>query len=231
STDGGNTWVDIGATNLSPTYAAAPLVPGSPLAGRRAYTGNSSGYPAMVTVTGTLGSQFANLDVQIRFRIASDGGGGGPGWDVGDLVFGNITHTPFSTVVDQPANPAVEALAPAHAWIGLKNGMDAGLNFDLLAEVFRNGVLIGSGQVNQVPGGGAGWGGAVDRAIALALSSSGTSGACAGHPLSITLSVRVAAVGKSSGTARLWYNDPLTNSRFGVTIAGVQSTLYLLNGF
>jgi len=231
SIDGGNTWVDIGAANLSPSYAAAPLVAGSPLQGRRAYTGNSAGYPALVTVTGTLGAQFANLDVRIRFRAASDGGVGGPGWDVDDIAFANITNTPFSTVVPQPANPAVEALSPAHAWIGVKNGNDAGINFDLLAEVFRNGALIGSGEVDNVPGGGAGWGGAVDRAIALALSSPGTSGACAGDTLSIKLSVRVAATGKSSGTARLWYNDPQANSRFGVTIAGVQSTLYLLNGF
>ncbi len=107
----------------------------------------------------------------------------------------------------------------------------SGLNFDLLAEVFRNGVLIGSGEVDNVPGGSSGWNGAEDRAITLALSSPGTSGACAGDTLSIRLSVRVAATGKSSGTARLWYNDAAANSRFGVTIGGVPSTLYLLNGF
>ncbi len=231
SIDGGASWQDIGAANLNPTYAVAPLVAGSPLQGRRAYTGNSAGYPAMVAVTGTLGAGFGGQNVQIRFRIASDGGVGGPGWDVDDIVFTNITNTPFSTVVAQPANPAVEALSPAHAWIGVKHGNDVGVNFDLLAEVFRNGVLIGSGQVNQVPGGSTGWNGAQDRAIALALSSPGTSGACAGDTLSIKLSVRVAAVGKSSGTARLWYNDPQANSRFDVTIASVQSNLYLLNGF
>ncbi len=106
-----------------------------------------------------------------------------------------------------------------------------GLNFDLLAEVFRNGVLIGSGELDQVPGGSTGWNGAVDRVINLVLSSPGTSGACAGDTLSIKLSVRVAASGKSSGTARLWYNGADANTRFGVTIAGVPSNLYLLNGF
>jgi large repetitive protein len=231
SIDGGSTWVDIGADNLSPTYAAAPLVAGSPLQGRRAFTGNSGGYPALVTVTGTLGAAFANLDVRIRFRAASDGGVGGPGWDVDDIVFANITNTPFPTVVPQPANPAVEALAPAHAWIGLKNSDDVGTNFDLLAEVFRNGVLIGSGQVNNVSGGSSGFNNAKDRAITLALSSPGTSGACSGDTLSIKLSVRIGATGHRSGTARLWYNDSQANSRFGVTIAGVPSDLYLLDGF
>jgi hypothetical protein len=123
--------------------------------------------------------------------------------------------------VAQPPNPAVDALSPAHAWIGLKNSDDVGTNFDLLAEVFRNGVLIGSGEVDNVPGGSSGFKNAKDRAIALALPAPGKSGACAGDTLSIKLSVRVTAVGcHRSGTARLWYNDSAANSRFGATIGG-----------
>jgi hypothetical protein len=231
SIDNGATWQDIGAANLSPTYATAALVAGSPLAGRRAYTGNSSGYPNLVTVTATLGAAFANTDVRIRFRAASDGGVGAAGWDIDDIVFNNITNAPFSTVVANPAPPSVEALSPAHAWIGLKNSDDVGTNFDLLAEVLRNGVVIGSGEIDNVPGGSSGFNNAKDRVITLALGAPSHSAVCAGDTLSIRLSVRVTASGgHNSGTARLWYNDGAANSRFDVTVAGVTSNLYLLGG-
>ena len=230
SIDGGASWQDIGAANLSPTYAAAPLVAGSPLAGRRAYTNNSAGYPAMVTVTGTLGPAFGGQNVMIRFRAASDGGVGGPGWDVDDISFPGIGNTPFSTVVAQSANPAIDSLQPAHAWIGLKSGNNAGLNVDVLAEVFRNGVLIGSGQINNVSAGGTGFNGAIDRLVSLTMSAPGHAGACTGDTLSFKLSVRVGATGPGSGAVRLWYNDPQANSRFGATVAGSANTYYLLNG-
>jgi hypothetical protein len=124
------------------------------------------------------------------------------------------------------------ALSPADVWIGLKNSDDVGTNFDLLAEVFRNGALVGSGQINNVSGGSSGFNNAKDRAIALALTSPGTDPLCSGDTLSIRLSVRVTAVGgHSSGTARLWYNDSAANSHFDATIGGVNSNFYLLNGF
>ena len=238
STDNGATWQDIGAANLSPTYATAALTTDggastNPLAARRAYTGNSAGYPAMVTVTGTLGAVlFGGQDVRVRFRAGSDAGVGGPGWDVDDIVFNSITNTPFTTVVAQPANPAVEALSPAHAWVGTKSSDDVGTNWDFLAEVLRNGVVIGSATLTNQPSGSSGFNNAKDRVLALALASPGTSGACPGDTLAIRLSVRVAAVGgHRSGTARLWYNDAAASSRFDVTIGGVNSVLYLLNGF
>ena len=81
----------------------------------------------------------------------SDAGVGGPGWDVDDINFPNIGNTPFSTVIDDTTNPAIQSLQPAHAWIGLKNGNNAGLNVDILAEVLRNGVLIGSGRSTTFP--------------------------------------------------------------------------------
>lgn len=235
STDNGATWNDIGAANLSPTYAAAALVAGSPLAGRRAYTGNSAGYPAFVTVTGTLGASFAGMNVRIRFRAASDTGTAATGWDLDDIVFNNISNTPFTALQANPASPSVDALSPAHAWIGLKNnaglGNDPVVRFDLKAEVLRNGNVIGSGQINDVSGFAPGFAGAADRAIALALGNPGHDAACTGDTLAIRLSVRMGATGASSATARLWYNDAIANSRFGVTISGSPMDLYLLSGF
>jgi hypothetical protein len=123
------------------------------------------------------------------------------------------------------------ALSPADVWIGLKNSDDVGTNFDLKAEVFRNGTLIGSGETDNVSGGSSGFNNAKDRAIALALSST-TDPICSGDTLSIRLSVRVTLVGgHTSGTARLWYNDSAADSHFDATIGGVNSNFYLLNGF
>ena len=98
--------------------------------------------------------------------------------------------------------------------------------------MFRNGALVGTGEVDNVPGGSSGFNNAKDRAISLALTSPGTDPVCSGDSLSIRLSVRVTAVGgHRSGTARLWYNDAQANSRFDATIGGVNMNLYLLNGF
>ena len=113
SNNNGATWTDVGATALSPTYATAPLVAGSALSGRRAYTGNSAGYPAFVNVTANLGTAFNGQTVRIRFRAASDAGTGAPGWEIDDLVFSNITNTPFSVLTTQAASATTTTVAAA----------------------------------------------------------------------------------------------------------------------
>jgi hypothetical protein len=124
----------------------------------------------------------------------------------------------------------VTAVGPANVWIGLKNSDDVGTKFDLLAEVFQNNVLIGSGQLNDVSGGSSGFNNAVQRTINMALT--GSPGFCSGGTLSFRLSVRIAASsGHVSGTARLWYNDAAANSRFEMTISGTPTTYYLRDGF
>jgi hypothetical protein len=123
-------------------------------------------------------------------------------------------------------------------WIGLKNSDDVGTKFDLLAEVLRNGMVVGSGQLNDVPGGSSGFNNAVLRTITLALSSAVPMGP--GDTMSFRLSVRIAATsGHNSGTARLWYNGAAIDSgasrdagsRFDATIAGSNSNYFLRTGF
>jgi DNA/RNA endonuclease G (NUC1) len=122
------------------------------------------------------------------------------------------------------------ALGPARVWLGLKNSDDVGTRFDLRAEVFKNGVLIGSGQMNDVPGGGSGFNNAVLRTISLA--QNGSVGFRTGDILSITLSVRIAASSShNTGTARLWFNDGAANSRLTATIGGVTRDYFLCCGF
>ncbi|MEK6287136.1 MAG: FG-GAP-like repeat-containing protein [Acidobacteriota bacterium] len=126
--------------------------------------------------------------------------------------------------------PQLTALGPAKVWIGLKNSDDVGTKFDLLAEVLRNGSVIGSGQLNDVPGGSSGFNNAILDTINLALSSQAN--LCAGDTLGLRLSVRIAASsGHRSGTARLWYDDAAATSRFNATISGTPGDLFLANAF
>ena len=113
--------------------------------------------------------------------------------------------------------------------MGLKNSDDVGLRFDLKAEVFQNGSLIGSGEMDGVSGGGSGFNRAILDQIPLTLFAPAV--LLPGDTLSIRLSVRVGATGHRSGTARLWFADSAADSRFGATIDGASATFYLLDGF
>jgi hypothetical protein len=63
------------------------------------------------------------------------------------------------------------ALSPAKMWVGLANGKDVGIRFDLFAQVFKDGTLIGSGQLNSVSGGSSGFNNAVLDTIPLTLAA------------------------------------------------------------
>jgi hypothetical protein len=149
---------------------------------------------------------------------------------------GNTAFCQFTVTVNSAAN--FTALSPAKVWIGLKNSDDVGTKFDLLAEVLKNGSVVGSGQINDVPGGSSGFNNAVLRTITLALGSPVNIGA--GDTLSFRLSVRIAATsGHTSGTARLWYNGAAVDSgpgrdagsRFDATISGSTADYFLRTGF
>ena len=130
----------------------------------------------------------------------------------------------------QPVSASLlTALGPARIWIGLKNSDDVGTQFDLKAEVFRNGSLIGSGEVDGVSGGGSGFNRANLDQIPLALFAPVV--LSPGDTLSIELSVRAGAAGHRSGTARLWLNDASADSRFGSTLDGAAVDFHLLDNF
>lgn len=126
---------------------------------------------------------------------------------------------------------ALSAVGPASIWLGLKNSDDVGTKFDLLAEVFRNDVLVSSSTITNVPGGSSGFNNAVQRVI-TPFSALGAGAPCPPNTMSIRLSVKITAVGgHTSGTARLWFNDSAANSRFNAVIGGVTIPFYLRNEF
>ena len=143
----------------------------------------------------------------------------------------DLANAGFPTQLQVTQAPQLSALGAANVWIGLKNSDDVGTKFDLLAEVFKNGSLVGSGQVSGTVGGSSGFNNAVLRTIDLALYA--PTEVQSGDTVSIRLSVRIAVgvPGHRSGTARLWFNDAVANSSFGATIGGVTGDYFLLNGF
>ena len=126
-------------------------------------------------------------------------------------------------------------LGDTKLWIGLKNSDDVGLRLDLRAEVLLNGVVVGSGDLQDVAGGSSGFNNAVLQTIALAMN--GAVSVPAGAVLTFRPSVRRTCVGggHTSGTVRFWYDGPAIDqgttrnagSRFAATVATVSSNFFM----
>ena len=151
STDGGVTWQDL-STWVAPGYTG--ILAGTstdtamnPLGGRPAFTGTSAGYPATTTTTLALGSQLAGLTFQVRFRIGTDQGTGGPGWEIDDVGFTGLVGTPFpvqavdgSTCDAGPGSGSdddLEPLAPVGCCDAGPLGSGAGVALGVLALILR----------------------------------------------------------------------------------------------
>jgi hypothetical protein len=146
------------------------------------------------------------------------------------VVNDDTADSPPDTVRVVVSYGVLKELGPAQIWLGLKNSDDVGTKFDILAEVLKNGSLVGWSQLNDVPGGSSGFNNAVMRTINLALSSPVE--ISVGDTLNIRLSVRIAVgvPGHRSGTARLWFNDAAANSQFGATIGRTTNNYFLFDG-
>jgi hypothetical protein len=139
------------------------------------------------------------------------------------VICGAVTSLSPLTV----ARAVPDLVAPtltAMMWLGLKNSDDVGTKFDLLVEVLKNGTVVGSRQMPSVPGGGSGFNNAVLRTVGLSLAA--PVALTWGDELGLRVSVRIAATGHRSGTARLWFNDAAASSRVDATIAGIASQFY-----
>jgi hypothetical protein len=172
---------------------------------------------AIVTVDPTADST-PEPDETVTLTVTS-----GTGYSVGS------PSSATGTILNDDTSNNVTALGPANFWVGLKNSDDVGLRFDFLVEVYRNGQLIGSGQLDNQTGGSSGFNNAILRTVAIIQSQPASF--LPGDQLSVKLSVRAGPTGHVSGYARLWYNDAAADSRFDIALDGNPNTYYLLDGF
>ncbi|KFA91140.1 hypothetical protein Q664_23945 [Archangium violaceum Cb vi76] len=98
SQDDGKSWVGL-EDAVSPPYNATIYTgDGNPLKGKKAYGGQSEGYPAFTKATLDLGTTYAGKTVRIRFRIGTDSSKGDTGWDLDELQLEGVKNTPFTTL-------------------------------------------------------------------------------------------------------------------------------------
>ena len=97
STDAGATWKDV--SDLATVGYTATLDAGNALGARMAFTGKNPSHPLPDTLMLDFGTQLAGKQVQLRFRIGTDGGVGAPGWDLDDVAMAGIVGTPFPTQI------------------------------------------------------------------------------------------------------------------------------------
>lgn len=95
SFDGGVTWEDI-AGYVDPGYTGIITDQASNvLANRSAYSSTNPAWPERELVRLDLGTQLAGAGVRIRFRIGTDLGAGGYGWDIDDVHIQGLDNLPF----------------------------------------------------------------------------------------------------------------------------------------
>ncbi len=160
------------------------------------------------------------------FSVSGPGNHSVSYWSVDNVgVYESPQSTPFTISSRQ-----LTALAPAQAWIGLKNSDDVGVKFDLLAQAYAGSTLVASGELDSFAGGSSGFNNA--HLASIPFSSFSPVDFPTGTPLKIALSVRNACSGSghNSGAARLWFNDSAAASQFGATIDSPQA-YFLLDNF
>jgi hypothetical protein len=143
----------------------------------------------------------------------------------------NCKNTFNPDQADSDGDGIGDACGPkADVWVGLKNSDAVGAKFDLRAEVLKQGIVVGSGQLNFVKGGSSGFNNA--RLDSIPLSFPTPVDVAPGTSLTFKLSARITCFGQShnSGIARLWFNDAQANSLVHAAIDGSTVPLHLRTG-
>lgn len=97
STDGGLNWDDVSMYAVPGYNGVLGGDSGNPLDGRQAFGSTNPSYPGTDRVTLEFGTQLGGETFQLRFRIATDGAVGAPGWEIDNLSAAGISNTPFPT--------------------------------------------------------------------------------------------------------------------------------------
>jgi large repetitive protein len=101
SSNGGATWSDVASFAATGYNGSITTGGGNVLGGRNAWVGTNLAYPSLSSVSINLGTAFAGQTVRVRFRVGTDQAAGAAGWEIDDLVFGNLTNQPFQAVVSE----------------------------------------------------------------------------------------------------------------------------------
>ena len=112
SVDDGVNWKDItdyndvdarynGVLANGAVLFGSPSENNNPLADRSAYTGTNPSYPDFDRITLRLGDSLAGRSVRVRFRLGTDEGTSGNGWDIDNIEFEGIDNMPFPALVDE----------------------------------------------------------------------------------------------------------------------------------
>ena len=103
SDDDGVSWSDLSTVADVPYEGVIGDVQSqahNSLKGRQGFVGDNASLPDFDDVVIDAGRALAGRTVLLRFRIATDEGQGGPGWEFDDLAVDGITNAPFSGLVD-----------------------------------------------------------------------------------------------------------------------------------
>jgi len=129
TTDGGTTWDDV-SKYVDPAYPQTIFdveKNGNTLHGRKAWGGESDGYPQYAPVSLNFGTKLAGKTIKIRFRVGTDESGGNVGWDIDNVTLNGITNLPFPSRVD---NRGICSVADGGAGSDSGAGSDAGSGTD-----------------------------------------------------------------------------------------------------
>lgn len=100
SLDNGAQWVDLGERASEGGYAGTLDAKSTSLGSRRAFVGESPGYPSYLTSRLTLPAECAGKTILVRFRAATNGATNSDGWDIDDFALQGLASTPFGARVD-----------------------------------------------------------------------------------------------------------------------------------
>ena len=95
----GTTWTDVSELGVSPGYGDPIVAADNPLDGRAAYVRDNPSYPGADVTSLEFGTRLAGSQFRLRFRIGSDDGVAGAGWQIDDVALSGIVGTPFPVVV------------------------------------------------------------------------------------------------------------------------------------
>lgn len=137
SLDGGNSWFDVTASGSGASFAnggynttlstSGPAYTANPLAGRRAWSGSTSGF-TQVSIDLTDSSKYAGQTLRLRWRLASDQTfTAGGGWYIDDIALaGTVAAANLAPTIVSAAAATPETVTGNAAVLSVEADDDSG---------------------------------------------------------------------------------------------------------